>query len=121
MTILLLLGSTFHLFTQFFWRNLDTFDPETLREQGIFRSICGKTPLEVAVARGWSDSVEALFQAPELANGMAALRLRLQVVARHLPHWPKDKDKARDSMNFSIGDFLGSPIKVRDSTGIILV
>ena len=65
--------------------------------------------------------MEALFQAPELANGMAALRLRLQVVARHLPHWPKDKDKAHDSMNFSIGDFLGSPIKVRESTGIILV
>lgn len=73
-------------------QTLEIFDPETLVQQGIFRPLCGSaTPLEVAVQRGWSDSVEALFQAPELANGMAALRLRLQVLARHLPHWPKDK------------------------------
>ena len=78
-----------------FLRTLDTFDPETLREQGIFRPLCGRTPLEAAVSRGWSEAVGALFQAPELANGMAQLRLRLQVVARHLPHWPKEtKDKA---------------------------
>ena len=64
---------------------------DAMRRLGIFQSVCGQTPLEFAVAHGWTQIVEALFQEPELAGGMAEVRLRLNAVAKHLPHWPKDK------------------------------
>ncbi|CAK9055193.1 unnamed protein product [Durusdinium trenchii] len=59
----------------------------------IFYSICGLTPLELAVSRGSVEKAEVLLRDPALSGGLAELRLRLYAVARHLPHWPKTNTK----------------------------
>lgn len=87
-----------------------------MRRLGIFQSVCGQTPLEFAVAHGWTQIVEALFQEPELAGGMAEVRLRLNAVAKHLPHWPKDKaeKKGEKGEKGENSDDKMSPVKDKE-------